>query len=271
MTRPLHTSELRYAVLEARSLFIAVDLDGSLGMAGQWSRTFMALQRLALAPKVALAVLSRRELSELQGLLDIGAIFVGAHGLEIDFRTHYFTHPETERLVRDLEHACVGVLGVLERWPKAFVQNKRLTATIHLHDYSDAQRLSILRAVREFLASYAGSLGVRCRRTTLEIVPEIGWDKGSALKYLERNLGIHDALTVCIGDQETDETMFRAFPSAVNIRVSPGIDSVADYSLPDTAALTDLVEWLADTVGAAPRASTLCRLPRGGVSHSARI
>ena len=49
----------------------------------------------------------------------------------------------------------------------------------------------------------------RVRNRALEIGPRVPWDKGKALRCIRANEGPFDAC-VCVGDERTDESMFRA-------------------------------------------------------------
>ena len=63
--------------------------------------------------------------------------------------------------------------------------------------------------------------GLRSGRAALEIYPRLGWDKGSAVKYIARMLGLERALPICFGDDTTDESMYRALPNGITVNVGP--------------------------------------------------
>jgi trehalose 6-phosphate phosphatase len=189
----------------------------------------------------------------------VDAIFVGNHGLEIGGKQFKFVHPEAERLATRMGQVCEAVEDAVAGWRGARVENKRLTATVHVRDCSVRDWLPIEGAIRTVVRPVEDLFCVGTGRAAFDISPRIGWDKGSALKYMERELAMEDAVTVCVGDDETDEAMFRAAPNGITVRVHPNGPTEALYSLPDSSAVTELFEWLADTLDSSPRRSVMRR------------
>jgi len=61
----------------------------------------------------------------------------------------------------------------------------------------------------------------------------VNWGKGDAVQWiLDRNHASPEQ-AICIGDDETDEDMFRQVPKAVNVRIMKSLSSpsAARYSL----------------------------------------
>lgn len=273
MTRPLELSEIEQAIANAPSMLVVTDFDGvicSTAAKPEWvhtpGRTVLAMQRLAASPKATLAVLSGRALSDLRTRLPVDAILGGNHGLEIGGKQFDFVHPEAQRLTDRLQHVCVAVEHAIAHWPGAWVENKLLTATVHVRDCSVDDWIPIRDSIRSVVRPMDDVFCMATGRAAFDITPRIGWDKGSALKYIVRESAIEDVLTLCVGDDETDETMFRAVPNGISIRVCPNGESDAMYSLPEAAAVTELFEWIADTLESSPRRSTL-RLNGGCISR----
>jgi trehalose-phosphatase len=79
-------------------------------------------------------------------------------------------------------------------------------------------RPDLLFAVKKRLSQMAPELSVRQGKDALELVPYVDWDKGSALRYIRQEAGPFDAC-LCLGDDVTDDAMFRANCGQLNIVV----------------------------------------------------
>jgi trehalose 6-phosphate phosphatase len=260
MTRPLRFSEIQDAVADAPTILIATDFDGTICSLADRpdgvhtpSRAVATLERLAARAGVILSVLSGRSLADLRSRLDVNAIYAGNHGLEINGRGFDFVHPEGERLAPKLRNICEAVREAVSAWPGAWVEDKRLTATVHMRECPTDQWMAIRDAIRTVVRPVDDVFFLRNGRAAFEIAPRTGWDKGSAVRYIERELQLEEALIFCIGDDETDETMFRALPDGITIRVAPNGDSEAQYSLENSAAVLDLFERITETVAGPPK------------------
>jgi trehalose 6-phosphate phosphatase len=268
MTRQIPLTAIQDAVRSARSVLVAVGLDATIcsltdkpDLGYTSGRTATALQRLAATRNVILAVLSGGSIANLRSTMGVDAVFAGSDGLEISGKGFNFIHPEAERLAPQMHDVCRGVEEVLAPWPGAWVDDKRLTATVHVRNCAVDDWNCIRDAIRSVVRPIDDLFCLRGGRAAFEISPRIGWNKGSALKYIERELAMEDALTVCVGDDDTDEPMFHAVVNGISVRVGASGESDALYTLPDTAALTDHLHSIADTLDAStPLRSTSYRL-----------
>jgi trehalose 6-phosphate phosphatase len=277
-TRPLPLTAIRDAIASTPALLIAVGFDATLCSVADTTdskatsgRTMLALQRLTKSTKVTLAVLSGLALDDIRAKIDHDAIFAGNQGLEIGGKGFDFVHPEAERVTSQVRQVCETLQSIIAAWPGAWVQDKRLTAAVHVRDCSVDHWTKIRDAIRTVVRPIDDLFCLRAARAAFEISPRIGWDKGSALKYIERQLGTHDSLTLCIGDDDTDEPMFRAVSNGIGVRVGPTGETDALYTLPDTAALTELFEWIAETVETTPRRTGLSRFHAGDFAPPVQI
>jgi trehalose-phosphatase len=84
---------------------------------------------------------------------------------------------------------------------------------------------------------YREHLMIVAARKAWEIRPRLNWHKGSALLYLLREFSGPPPLVFCAGDDETDEHMFAALPSAISIRIGGRRQTHARYRLEDEREL----------------------------------
>lgn len=233
--------------LEPPSL-IALDFDGTLteivddpGAPRLTPERRAVLSRLSATGR-RLAIVSGRALPDVRARVGVGeAIYVGNHGLEIegpDVR-------ERAAGAEDLEARLTELLDRLSLPERTFVEDKQLTATIHVRPRDDERRID---AVGEALAGAVEAAGLVLRRgkASWEIRPPGPHTKGAALRrLLALTPEASEARTLYAGDDATDEDAFRAIPGGVTARVGkPTVETSARWALPSPTAVYAFLEGL---------------------------
>ena len=153
----------------------------------------------------------------------------------------------------------------LAPWPEAWVENKQWTATVHMRAVPFDRWPGLIAAIRSHMLGDEDMFGLRSGRAALEIYPRLGWDKGSAVKYIARMLGLERALPICFGDDTTDESMYRALPNGITVNVGPRAQTDAAFSLDGgVEGVTRFLEQVLTEIEAPPSRSSVWRAPRGG-------
>ena len=149
-----------------------------------------------LASRYALvACVSGRSSDEARRIVGVEEIFyVGTHGLELA--------PDAEAWREQIERFA----GTVE-WPPEWTENKGLSLSFH---YRQAPEPEKARQSLERIAESAEEVGLYTRygRMTLEILPPVDADKGTAIRSLLDERGLTRALYA--GDDATDLDGFRA-------------------------------------------------------------
>jgi trehalose-phosphatase len=239
--------EARMSAAERISLFL--DFDGTLVPIEADPRspkpdqaTVDTLKKLAARKFLVTTIISGRAVEDLYSRIRVeGIIYAGNHGLEIFGRSLHFVEAtawnhrgELERLTEELS----ALLGPIEG---ALVENKGLTASVH---YRQAQPESVPRiqeVVRMTVARYDPMFLATQGRKVVEIVPATNWNKGSAVEWINSQLGGQRVLSIYAGDDSTDERAFRTLPDAVTIKIGQLPETDARYRLPDPGALQELL------------------------------
>lgn len=245
-------AELDGWIARAQRILIAADFDGTLcPIADSPSQVRVApamlqvLRGITASDRLTLAVLSGRRLDDVRSRLPLDVTFAGNHGLEIEGAGVRFVHPEAVQLRPRLEMACTAVETAIRNWDGAWVEDKYLSATVHYRRVDPREHGALLFATRRTLSAFASHFALRAGKRALEIRPRIDWDKGSALNYVREHDGGFDAC-ICLGDDQTDETMFRVNEGQVSIRVGPGGPTAANYYLSDPNEVAIFLSHLTD-------------------------
>lgn len=236
----------------ARNVLIATDFDGTLcSIAPSPSEvriapaTLEVLRHVVRCDRITLAVISGRALSDIRCHLPLPITFAGNHGLEIAGPGFEFKHSSALELRPHLSAACDALTRALRQYPGAWVEDKRFTLTVHFRKVDERRHNEVLFHARRCLSRFAAHVALRCGNKALEVRPRIAWDKGSALNYIREHQGPFDAC-ICIGDDRTDETMFRANPGQFNVRVGLQRPTVADYQVFEPGEVAILLEHVLD-------------------------
>lgn len=175
----------------------------------------------ALQPRVRLAFLSGRRLDDLaQRLGDAhGRAFLGGnHGLELRGDDWSWTHPAAISARPHLDSLAAGLQRSLGQFAGVELEDKGTSLTLHYRRVAAADR-SRLQAVVNALGLPA-ALRRHEGKMVFEFRPRVEWNKGFAMRHILRHLGLPDAATVYLGDDSTDEDVFRKLDvTAITVHV----------------------------------------------------
>lgn len=261
--------EIDALLRSARRTLIATDFDGTLCPLAPTPAevhisvaTLEILRSAAACRRLVLAVISGRALKDIKSRLPIDVFFGGNHGLEIAGGGAHFVHDGARQFRPCLSSACEVLAQAMRQWPAAWIEDKGLSATLHFRKVEQCHHNSLLFTARHALVGLGRNLSLRVGRCALEIRPKVQWDKGSALQYIREHAGPFDTC-ICLGDDRTDESMFRANQGQLNIRIGAPADTAATHYLSDPSEVTVLLSHIVAMCSAEPWPQILraCQAP----------
>jgi trehalose 6-phosphate phosphatase len=240
---------------------VLTDLDGTLApivsdpyAARPLPEAVEALRRLASRLAVAGVVTGRAAHDARRMLGHDDLLVIGNHGVE--WLDPGVADPAPREDLAWAPAAVHEIVAGLELGGDVWVENKRLSATLHFRNAPDPE------ATRARLEAALGDLAdsrlvVRPGRKSLEIRPASAGDKGTALEAVMGRYALRGLLV--LGDDVTDLDMFRVatearaagrlaaavFAVAGAGEVPPAIAAAADLVLPHPAAAAELLSSLA--------------------------
>ncbi len=182
------------------------------------------------------AVISGRPVSQLLPLVGVeGLVYVGNHGLEWWQDGRAVVVPQAEPFLEVIAEAVRELRGEIQL-PGVLVEEKGASATIHyrLTDDPETARRTILETLSR--APSVRGLQLTEGRMTVNLLPPVSVDKGSAVERLARERGLRGALY--LGDDVTDVDALLALR---DLRRRGGIDSLG-VAVGSTEAPADLME-----------------------------
>jgi trehalose-phosphatase len=244
--------QLRARVGKALSLFLALDYDGTLvpiaerpELARPTQETLDALAKLARAPNVCVVVLSGRGLEDLRNMLPIQELaLAGLHGLETwpPIRVNP-QRVDVHRVRADLDRLLLALKDRLGSAPSPRIEDKRHAIAFHFRGFPRAEGRRMRTAVQAaFRALENSSLVLVPGKEVLEARPS-GVNKGSCARSMQERMR-PGSLAVVMGDDVTDEDLFRAFErDGITIAVGRAPKTRARYSLKGPA---EVIAFLRD-------------------------
>ncbi len=237
---------------DARPLAVFLDYDGTLtpivdrpedaALDGAARKT---LQRLARAHTTA--VISGRDLDDVRRRVDVDdVIYAGNHGFEILLPNGSRRVVEgVESLVSGIRQAESRLRERLRRIDGAIVEGKRFAVAAHYRLVAP-ETVSEFEAIVDEIVSGTDGISVRRGKCVVELLPDIHWDKGAAVRWILENLSGPPPMAIFLGDDVTDEDAFHAVRLAgVGIVVMDAPRATAArYCLRDTAAVMALLDRL---------------------------
>ena len=251
----LHEAIARLVDAYRRGMRLALlfDYDGTLvplaahpRMAVFDRRARQRLEDLARLPFVYPGVLSGRSIDDLKHAVGIrGLYYSGTNGLELELDGVSIPPPDAEgaaflvvTVAERVRHALAGFSG-------AWVEQKPLGLTVHYRGVTP-DRLDLLRAlVDRGVEPFEEKLCVVDGSMAVEITPDHGRTKGSALRTIVEHLGGNCVVPLYAGDAPNDADALSAAVALGGVAIGIGPQAPeAPHRLPGPALLGRSIEAL---------------------------
>ncbi|HVK13562.1 MAG TPA: trehalose-phosphatase [Gemmataceae bacterium] len=184
--------------------------------------TRRGLERLAANDRLVLGVLSGRAMADLRGMVRMpGAYLGGTGGLELDLRGRKLSPPGLEAALGPLDQIAAKLQVVAGRHIGAWVEQKPCGLTLHYRGVEPARVTGLRREAADVVRAWPGQFRMEDVTLGLEVVPDLGWDKGTAVREMLAEAG-GEPFPVYAGDAANDAPAFRAAESAGGLSIGVG-------------------------------------------------
>ncbi|MGA7413129.1 MAG: trehalose-phosphatase [Bryobacteraceae bacterium] len=243
--------EQRLASSETCTLFL--DFDGTLAPIVSDPRdafldeeTRGLLHELNGLPGMRIAVISGREVGDLQTRVDLDLIYAGDHGLEIRGQGLRFAQPDAVAHQQSLVDLVGALRNDLAAVPGVLVERKGFSASVHYRNSLERDVPFIRRVVERHLWHYPDAFILGEGKKVFELRPNVNWNKGKCAAWILEQTGQPDSLCVCLGDDETDEDLFVELPQSLTVRVGAAPWTAARYILEETPDVLPFLSRIRD-------------------------
>lgn len=218
-------ARLESKLIASPRVYVFFDLDGTLAairknpQAVKLSKISISLlERLAKLEKIRVAVISGRSIKDLKRLLPVKNIYLaGNHGFEIQGPNFSFVHEEISISTLAVKHFCKEADFLAKAFPGLRIENKEITASIHLRVLQPKNRALASKKLHEIAKEYK-NLIAKEGKSVIDIMPSIDWNKGRACRFLMGSFGW--GLPIYFGDDTTDEDAFASLKKGITVLVS---------------------------------------------------
>lgn len=251
-----HTGRLRKMIRSAPLVFLVLDFDGTLASIAKTPHSVRldkkikgVIARLSRSEKYKIAVISGRSLESLVPYFHLKNIFyAGNHGLEL--RGKDLSLPPRALKARKYE-ALIRLIGEklkkdFSEVPGILIEDKNYTLSVHYRNVRREYLPFLSKAMDFFRKKYSRwPILWKDGKRVWEVRPKAPWGKGDAALHMLR--GFPRALPIVIGDDMTDEDMFKVFRrEGVTIRVGRSKTSFARYYLSSPADVGRFLKYLSE-------------------------
>lgn len=245
-------SDLDSQITAASHLLVVLDYDGTLtpivdhpGDANLDDTMRKQLIALAQRPKTTVAILSGRAIEDVQSRVGIeGLFYAGNHGLEIKGPEIYFIRTAPNKMQVKLLDLATELADRFGHIPGVFIENKRLTLSVHHRLVPQDRRDEFHHDVSKALGNLGSCFQMFTGHKVYEIRPRLDWHKGLAALWIRDHLRVPGVLPIYLGDDRTDEDAFQALVDGITIRVGYAPATSATYYLPGTNEVRLFLQWL---------------------------
>jgi trehalose 6-phosphate phosphatase len=238
------------------SLVLLFDYDGTLvpivehpSMAVLSTETRYRLEQLASTPSIVIGVVSGRAIDDLRDRVGVeDAYYAGTSGLELSFGSIAIVQAERARAVPLVAAVVMPIRQAISGHAGAWMEQKPLGLTVHYRDVAPGQIDALRADVTDAIGPFSGTLRVVEGAMAIEITPDLGWTKGTALRRIIEHVGGTAVLPLYAGDDTNDaDALLEATDlGGVAIGIGPRAPSQARYRLPDPWSLGCVLDVLLD-------------------------
>jgi len=223
-----------------RQLALFTDYDGTLTPIVQRPEAATLSQEmrsllLQLSDQVIVAVISGRDLADVQNMVGIDKLYyAGSHGFDVAGGGIQMQQQQAQASLPELDEAENQLREQLKPIPGAKVERKRFAIALHYREAaeSDVERI---QTIVDQVVHHHPQLRQSRGKKIFELQPDVPWNKGRAVCWLLNKLDINtpNVLPMYLGDDTTDEDAFQALRDrGIGIRVGmPEEPTQANYYL----------------------------------------
>jgi trehalose-phosphatase len=204
--------------IAGKNLILLCDYDGTLApivahpsQARLPARTRAALARLAASPRVALGIVSGRDLRQLKKHVRLRNIcYIGSHGLEWASPGLGFRSRTRTGRARALQRLATDLSGRLRGLPNIWIERKKASLAVHYRGASRRHARELHERLARASRQHAAAFRLLQGKKVFEFLPAGSITKGSAVQALVGRLRVRRRfpLVVYLGDDTTDEHVF---------------------------------------------------------------
>lgn len=199
-------------------------------------KTKALVKRLANKKDIITTLVSGRPVSDLLNFfknLDKNINLIGSHGAEIKYNgKNPYIIESVKKIIDQLGKIKDDVGYILKEFSCFYIEDKKVSFAIHYRNCHKKDLINLEKTM-ETINNYKKKLPIDVieGKKVIEVMPR-NINKGKAVNILKNKYELENTISICIGDDVTDEHMFEKNIDGLNIKVArKKVDSNASYYL----------------------------------------
>jgi trehalose 6-phosphate phosphatase len=222
---------LKKRINHSEKIFMFLDYDGTLsGIRKDPLSAFLSKSKIKLLKKISnnknivLTIVSGRTIDNLISVSGINFLdkinLAGIHGAQILLKNKYELLKKSSicKLIKSIKKE---IENLLISQPCFKLEDKVISLAIHYRNCSK-NSLKFIPKIKDIINFYAENnpIKIMMMKRVIEIIP-LNIDKGQVIEVIKKKEGFtENSLVICIGDDLTDEYLFKKNPNGINIKVA---------------------------------------------------
>lgn len=198
--------------------------------------------------RVKIFITSGRSVEALRKFVGIDDLYyIGIHGHIIRGPDIVYTHSALAELTSAIKRMRNELLGLASDIKGLVIEDKDAAISIHYRGIGKSRSREIFEKVSRICSKYYGVKFFRSR-SSIEIIPNTGWDKGKAIDYVlaalsaRTGLSANDIMPIYFGDDKSDENGFKLLKGkGIGVKVGYRCGTNANYYVDGTE---DVIRFL---------------------------
>ena len=237
--------------LADKNIFLFLDYDGTLTpivKKPELAKLDSQIKKLLreISGKCPTAIISGRPLNEIKKIIGIkNIIYSGNHGFEIEINGKKIIQNASRESKKDICRIKEKLLKEIKKIDGAFLEDKGLTLSVHWRLVGKKYKFPLFAIIRDVIRNNS-YIRLTKGKKVWEIRPNINWDKGKAVRFVmsEVRSPKSKVVPVFIGDDTTDEDVFKVLKKGITIRIGKSKKSKAKYYLKNQSEINRFLNLL---------------------------
>ncbi len=232
--------EVSQKLKSANGVLIFLDFDGTLSpivtnfkdASIAFPKAMDTLKKISSLNGVFVMIVSGRKLKSLKEKIDLPSLnYAGNHGLEWIINGVYDRYPFNERIVDSLNEVKKIYNRLSKEYEGIFIEDKSMSLSLHYRNLKNISEENFIEVFYKSVKKIKNENIIEFieGKKVIDARPKIEWNKGQIVNMVSQQ--IPGRLTIAIGDDTTDEDMFKKITNGLAIRVGEGDASRAEYYL----------------------------------------
>ncbi|MBU1031809.1 trehalose-phosphatase [Patescibacteria group bacterium] len=208
------------------------------------------LQKLSQKPNFYLAIISGRKLSDIKEKIRLpNIIYSGNHGLKWEIFNKIDSYPIPNKTLSIVKAIRKQLDGIADKSRGVFIEDKGPVLSFH-YRLVDKQQISVIKSqFKRVIKPYVenGLISILTGKMVFDIYPKVNWDKGYFAKFVINKIRTRTKtapVVIFIGDDTTDESIFKTLKNKITIAVGKKRQSKAKYYVNNTNEVVQILKIL---------------------------